>query len=432
MTTDPSGPIFISYRQKDGTAIAAELAWLLRAAGLPVWRDRDDLPPGDTESRLAQAISAGISGAVLVVTPDIVNSTVVKSVEAPRLLELHHSQPQFALAIANAVETEHSSIDYVAPDTVLNVEPGTLAGVDQHPADRAGLLHIVRQLVWHRAANHRARVSLTGTCELSVQTRNAPQSYDRTASTFDIRVRPSEHERLPSAAGLNDLRDAIAFLPDAVTRTAARRVRIRGGAHLCVAFTLGAALPSSRVGHIDVIDQRGMSWTSGVEASSSTSAHISIETQGTNGAPITMGRRAVAVYLDLMTPSSNAAFERYLRDSRRHLSAWQHLRSTGGDLLDNSVAGAIAAEAAARIRTLANDHGNADVHLLLRCPFPVALLLGRLTNTLRVVAYEWNDSDEGRDYDGRPKYVPALRIRASATAGAIEEVLLGHDTDGQE
>src|SRR5689334_19071841 len=109
MTADPTGPIFISYRQKDGTAIAAELAWLSRAAGLPVWRDRDDLPPGDTQTRLTQAISAGISGAVLVVTPDIINSKVVKTVEAPDLLELHRNQPQFALAIANAVDTENGS-----------------------------------------------------------------------------------------------------------------------------------------------------------------------------------------------------------------------------------------------------------------------------------------------------------------------------------
>lgn len=196
-----------------------------------------------------------------------------------------------------------------------------------------------------------------------MQTRNAPQSYDRTASAFDIRIRPSDHERLPSAAGLNDLRDTIAFLPDAVTRTAAQRLRIRGGAHLCVAFTLGAALPSTRVGHIEVMDQRRKSWTSSGEASLSTPPHISIETQGVNGDPITTGRRAVAVFLDLMTQSSNAAFERYLEENRQHLSAWQHLRSTGGDLLDNSVAGEIAAEAAARIRTVANDHANAGVHV---------------------------------------------------------------------
>ncbi|MCT1386249.1 toll/interleukin-1 receptor domain-containing protein [Brachybacterium sp. p3-SID1565] len=74
---DPADPVFISYRQKDGTGVATELARLLRAAGIPVWRDRDDLPPGDTEARLKQAIAAGISGGVLVTTPDVVNSRVV-------------------------------------------------------------------------------------------------------------------------------------------------------------------------------------------------------------------------------------------------------------------------------------------------------------------------------------------------------------------
>src|SRR5690606_7525643 len=70
-TPDPTGPIFISYRHSDGIDLAAELAGLLRAAGIPVWRDKDDLPPGDTEHRLTQAISAGISGAVIVTTADI-------------------------------------------------------------------------------------------------------------------------------------------------------------------------------------------------------------------------------------------------------------------------------------------------------------------------------------------------------------------------
>ena len=67
---DAAGPLFLSYRQSDGTAIVASLAWLLRAAGIPVWRDKDDLPPGDTADRLEQAIADGLSGAVFVITPE--------------------------------------------------------------------------------------------------------------------------------------------------------------------------------------------------------------------------------------------------------------------------------------------------------------------------------------------------------------------------
>jgi hypothetical protein len=58
---------------------------------------------------------------------------------------------------------------------------------------------------------------------LSLQTRNTPQVYDRIGSQLDIRIRPSEHERLPSPAGLHDLQDTIVLIPDAITRSGAQR-----------------------------------------------------------------------------------------------------------------------------------------------------------------------------------------------------------------
>jgi hypothetical protein len=41
-------------------------------------------------------------------------------------------------------------------------------------------------------------------------------------------------------------------------------------------------------------------------------------------------------------------------------------------------------------------------------------------------------SDQATDDAGRPRYVPALRVHASAAAGAIEEVLLRHISDGRK
>ena len=79
----PRGPVFLSYRHSDGAELALALAWALRAAGVPVWLDRSDLPPGDTERRLEEAMQSGLSGAVLLVTPDIGASSVVKEIELP-------------------------------------------------------------------------------------------------------------------------------------------------------------------------------------------------------------------------------------------------------------------------------------------------------------------------------------------------------------
>ncbi|MDJ0356625.1 SAVED domain-containing protein [Paenarthrobacter sp. PH39-S1] len=423
---DAADPIFISYRQSDGTKICVELAWLLRAGGIPVWRDKDDLPPGDTEERLRQAIGDGISGGVLVTTPDVVHSEVVKHVEAPLLFSSHKAHESFALGIANAVEREPGKPDYSAPEQMLGMAKGTLSGVDQQPTDRDGLRTLVQKMLWHRLVNHRERVALDDhTFSLSLQTRNTAQVYDRTGSQLDVRVRPSDHERLPSRDGLVDLKDTIGLLPDAVTRAGARRIRIHGGAHLSVAFAVGAALPSSRVGHMEVLDQQGNVWASDGEARYSSFPQVQITTAESNSSANKAGRPAVAAYVDLLAQRSNTAFEKYIEENARFLTSWIHLTSKTGELLDPSAAGSIAAEVAAHIRALSNENGNAEVHLLLRCPFPLAILIGRLTNTLRCVLYEWDDSEPATGDDFRPRYVATLRIRASARDGVIEGVVLG-------
>ena len=427
MSINPTDPVFISYRQSDGTDITAELAWLLRAAGIPVWRDRDDLPPGDTEQRLNEAMNAGLSGAVLVITPEVTKSEVVQHVESPRLIELHSDHPQFVLGIANAVEREPGKLDYDAPDRVLLKRPGTLNGVDQTPADRAGLINLVGKLVFHRIAAQRELNGTDDTFNISIQTRNTPQVYDRTGSELDIRIRPNTHERLPSVPGLVDLADVIRFLPDAVTRSSAKRVQVSGGAHLTVAFALGAAIPSSRVGNLEVVDQRGGSWASGTEADLSDPALLEVAGSGSNPQPNSSGRSRVAIYLDLLQRRSDAAYERYLDEDGDALTAWRHLRLGTDDLINPDDAGAVAAEAAHHIRELSETNNNAEAHVLLRCPFPIAVLVGRLCNTLRVTTYEWDDTDPAEgDADYRARYVATMKIRPSAATGAIEQVLPTH------
>lgn len=421
---EPTDPVFISYRHSDGTALTAELAWLLRAAGIPVWRDVDDLPPGDTNERLAQAIADGVSGGVLVITQEVADSEVVRTVEAPRLLALHEAEPAFALAIVNAVERAPGKVDYTAPDRLLQLAPKTLEGTDQKPADRPGLLALVRGLLNHRIAHQRAAIAdAGGRFTLSIQTRNSPQVFDRTDAQLDVRVRPSEHERLPDRDGLRDLADTIGMLPDAVTRAGAKAVRIAGGAHLSVAFALGAAFPSSRIGAVEVTDQRGETWAGGGEPVLADSPVLQVAADGT-GADSAPGRPMIALYADLLPTPSDAAFERFLDERRDTLAYWAKLTPVSDGLLRPQDAAAITGELAARLRAASAQQGNAEVHLLLRMPFPIAVLTGRLTNTLRVTLYEWDDSGhlDGDDY--RPQYVPSISVRASAAGGVITQVLL--------
>jgi hypothetical protein len=53
----------------------------------------------------------------------------------------------------------------------------------------------------------------------------------------------------------------------------------------------------------------------------------------------------------------------------------------------------------------------------------VAALLGRLLNTMRITAYEWDHAPDG-DSDARPRYVPALAAAATTANGPISAGLL--------
>lgn len=423
---DVRGPLFLSYRQSDGTKTVSSLGWLLRAAGIPVWRDVDDLPPGDTADRLEQALADGLSGGVLVITPQIANSPVVKSIEAPALIRLNQGDDRFQLLLANAIERSPGKLDYSAPDKLLERVRRELEGVNQNLVTHDGLFEIVRAAVAHRMAQHRAIVEANGYFELTVQSRNIGQVHDRTGAQLDVRVRRSSHERLPSAEGLDDLRRALTLLPDAVVTTGARNVRISGGGHFSVGFALGAALPSSRVGGITVVDQRDAEWTGRSEVAVPAVTQLTFyaaDAESTVG-----GRPRVVVYVDLLPTSSDAAPLRFLSDHAGEYVASATIAYGNGRLIDPADAGSIAAEAMARVRQLSAQHGNAAVDLLLRCPFPLSVLMGRLSNTLRVRLFEWDDSDADGDF--APRYVAALDVHASAPEGPITSALLPRVADG--
>ena len=78
-------------------------------------------------------------------------------------------------------------------------------------------------------------------------------------------------------------------------------------------------------------------------------------------------------------------------------------------------------EVAADIRSLASAHQTTDVHLLLRCPYPIALLLGRTLNTLTIHLYQWEDCPKGDSGHG-PRYIPSVVLRSGAGGSPVHAV----------
>lgn len=403
---DLLGPVFVSYRVSDGAAHALKLAWALRTTGVPVWHDETDLPPGDTTRRLEAALAAGLSGAVLVVTTEIHESSVVRNVELPALLDLERNS-EFTLAIASVVEnpTRPTALDFEAPDRLLEQPAGTLKRLKQYrllsDADTAALAH---QMALQRMAMH-ARLR-RDPLVIDLQTRAAPRAAVADAGLV-VRTRPPEAgHRAPPSDIWAPLAAFLAALPKLVAESGASRVVIRGGAHLSVAFALGATLPVTSGWPLTVTDRSG-DWRPEVDgpAPPLVGKARTLDPQG----------RALAVAIDLVPgPAPMDTFKSHLAATT--YGAGLRITLPGHEMIPATSSAATVAELSRRIRDAASRCQTNRVALFLRVPFPIALHLGRMLNTLTVDLFEWDDGTDP------PIYVPTVTVASGRGASPIIEI----------
>jgi hypothetical protein len=407
-TVDPLGPVFVCHRTLDGAAKAKHLAWTLRATGLPVWHDNTDLPPGDTPRRLIQALEGGLSGAVVVVTPDITNSQVVRGLELPRLLELA-KDPRFTLAFANTIPDvqDPERPDYEAPDRLLRTQ-GERPRLRNHhqyryfnEADAGG---IALAMALRRMSL--VRESGTKVVDIDIQTRDRHPGAWRHRSPLVVRMAPAEDvKQVPPKEAWESFTPFLEIVPSLLDEAGAEGVLIRGGAHLSAAAALGAALPVTRVWKVAIERQDGL-WRDEVDRPA-----IPISAELTSHS----GQGRIAVLVDCADTPAHRTFTGFVTKHDEGFASSVVL-STNGCHLDPADAAATADELARLIRAEAVNQGALSVDLCLRTPFPLAVMLGRRLNTLELTLYEWEPADG-------PRYVPTLTV----ASGRGSLVLAVHD-----
>lgn len=417
------GPVFISYRQSDGTEQAETLENLLRAAGLVVWRDRIDLRPGTTTDRLEQALTKGLSAGVLIVTPDIVDSEIVRERELPRLLELD-KDPAFSLCIANKIARpgSKSKCDYDAPDRLLRLtQARTLADKKQaNVLDSAGELEIVRDLLMHRIEQRRPEIRAEDRdFAIRIQSRPAPVAVDADDDDLHIRIKEATEGRLPAPDGVELLRKTLPLTGDAVFAAGARHVQISGGAHLSIGLALGAALPETKISNVAVLDVHNNVWESTPASDDPAVTQLHSETFPIEDARASNAAKRVAIFVTLTADPDLTAFERLVVESAEGFASVEIISVTTSNRIDPLEAGRLSQAVAQHIKRLSAEHGRAEVHLAFHGPFPMAVLVGRYLNTLRTIAYEW----DGDTINGA-RYRPAIAIEPGVAGGPITEVFL--------
>lgn len=417
----PRGPIFISYRQNDGYPYADRLERLLRAAGLVPWRDRTDLGAGTTIDRIEHAIQDGLSGAILIVTPDILNSPVVRERELPRLLQLNALEG-FHLSVANRVaqDADPSKCDYSAPDRLLMLLPDKpLAAVKQsNILCESGFVEIIRDklaerstLVRRELANSERPVVVNVQTRFDVSVADAELDAD-----FVVRTERGTDGRVPSRVGLLALQTALPLLADAISKTGSHYVLLEGGAHLSIAIAIGGALPTTRLRRLEVVGSDGAIWGANPQPGAATRTitvqDVEVTTPSEDG--------DVAIFVSLTDGADLAAFTGLVERLDGQLASAHHISPKSPGDLDPDEASALSEAVAKAIRALAAaGNGRRKVHLAFLGPYPMAVLLGRRVNTLTCVLYEWQQFD-----DAARQYEPAFTLQPGTGERLISDVQL--------
>lgn len=416
------GPVFISYRQLDGTAQADALEELLRVAGLVVWRDHRDMRPGTIIDRLERALTGGLSAGVLVVTPGIAHSDIVRERELPRLLQLD-ADPNFSLCIANTVPRadEELKCDYDAPDRLLRITPArTLADKKQANMRQAsGEIEIVRDLLMHRIEQLKPIVREGRDFTIRLQSRPFSSALDAGGEDLHIRLKPSDDGRLPSRGGLELLQKTLPLTSDAVYATGVKCVCVSGGAHLSVGLAFGAALPETKIGKMIVVDAKDNPWISVATDDDPQTTELMIESIQIERDQVVVLQHRVVILVTLTPHVDRTAFEWLVNDSAGGFDAAEVISLGSTERIDPREAARLSVAIAQQVKKLSASHGRAEVHLAFHGPYAMAVLIGRYLNTMRTIVYEWDGNNKNA-----PSYKAVLTLEPGVTGGPITEVLI--------
>lgn len=449
------GPVFISYRQSDGTRLANFVETYLRCGGIIPWRDLVDLPAGEVARSVQDAMEDGISAGILIATPELAYSEFVRKHEVPLLQKMLHNDPRrFRLYIVNTIRDpvaspSKSGFDVGAPDQLLGFtaqartsyrqrrinkglltqdraenrllrnakQYGLLTATQDAPA-KSELRMLLRDLLRHRLRARHLHL-LDKDVKIAVQTRPDPSSVEasRSASRNEdlvIRMRQNPENQLPAELDYRCLQETLPVIIDAIHSSGATTVSFSGGCHPSIAWTLGAALPDARglkeFSWVDAYDSEAV-WRSQLTSSIQSSISMQIESSD----PVTIHADKVPTSQEMRTLLAGMRTD---KDIVVHLSTGRYSPEPLAELgrrLDRAPTVVLNAtgplDAAGRAWIPAEDGGKlaqilgqvlrnlaevGQLHLSISGSIALAALTARHCNTISVQFYEMAHYNDGR------------------------------------
>ena len=409
--TDVTGSMFISYRRSPGRRLGDAEALLVRDAlrdrGVPTWRDLDDLNPVPTEDDLIETLcSEEIAGAIMLVSPEMKESQMVRAVEAPAILDRFQKRDGFFL------KTVLINLEYDDADRVLD-RPGAFQEIKRFDIDRVAkesletedARRIAKAVLRQRIAAIRLR-DPDGPFSVGLYSR---LSLSAKGYTLCHDVTPYFHGREAAPGAYATIEDALYDAATALAATGGKpRIAARGNAALPLGVLFGAVYssfvfdliwkqiaPSApeeawslRFGVADVAttvrDTKGKLNSEDLVLAVSINADVD---------------HAAAEYLTVTDFSPRAMISVGLADGP--LQRGQTISPQQGLKIAYD-----AIDAARKIKDQLRMN-RANLHLFLACPLSLAVLIGQNLNTFgECVVYEHFS-------DRTPSYAPVHRFKPS-------------------
>lgn len=401
MMTDVTGSMFISYRRAPGRPTGVEEATLvcdaLRDRGVPTWRDVQDLGPAPTEEELERTLKDdGIAGAIMLVSPEVEGSTIIRAIEAPLIMSRYLRGDGFLLHIA-LINVPYEDVDRVLrrPGALQEMRHFNMNRVANDPLDVDDARDIAKAVLKQRLGAIRQE-GLGSPFTIRVDSRGAGSTRGD-ALCHDFRPYFDEKEAAPGAYQSIE----IALL-DAATALAATRKEtdVAGGRRTAVSACGYAALPLGVL--LGAVYSRfifDLSWIqpapdgcveewslkAGVE---DIATRVEERRNDPNSEDLVL---AVSISADI-----RRAVSEYLTHEGWSPRATVWLGLSSGSLQQGQAITAqqglkIAREAIGAVRDLKDKLGlpRARLHLFLACPLGLAVLIGQHLNTFgECVGYE--------------------------------------------
>jgi hypothetical protein len=240
--TDATGVSFLSYRRSRSNE-AALIVGSQRDRGIPTWQDISDLSCTLTEEELRRVLTnPDTASATMFVTPEVKESSVIRNVEAPLIVERHLAKDGFVAIIVAA-----GGLDYADMDSVVGMGVGpayipawNVCKVKQNPIEDEDAGRIADLMLDHRLAASAVQLKADQPFNLAFSTRSPLMKKPGAVISADLLHRFDGRLAKPGAweqfilPGLRSIRTALQ------KRASNREFHLSGQICLPAAVALGA------------------------------------------------------------------------------------------------------------------------------------------------------------------------------------------------